>query len=159
MIKKFLIIIPLLGVILLAFYIYNSSLHNSVYLGLPTVPCFDITQTVKQDYSLDITIKIHEKNYPLDKTIGHDYGNCLHAIYVEDASGKVFIKANDLQQYNLGQFFDVWHKSFSSTQLGNCITSQTKPVNVAVNGKTTTEKNVRNILLKPNESISISCDE
>lgn len=157
--KRFVILIPLLGIILLTFYIYNASLRNAIYLGLPTVPCFDTTQIIKQSYSLTISIKINGKIYPLDASIGHDYGNCLHSIYVNDASGKVLVKANDMQQYNLGQFFDVWHKSFSNRQLGECMASKTEPVIVKVNGKVVAEKNVRYVPLIANEEISISCDD
>lgn len=157
--KKIFILIPLFGIVILAFYIYNASLRNAVFLGLPTVPCFDITQAVKQNYSLTINIKINGKIYPLDSSIGHDYGNCLHSIFVNDNSGKVLVKSNDLEQYNLGQFFDVWHKSFSNKQLGECIASKTEPVSVTVNDKLISVKNVRDILLSPNETLSISCDE
>lgn len=109
------IIAPLILALLftLAFFLDKQSVSHPVYLDLPTVPCFDPNLPVEQDYSLHISLEVNGKNYPLEADIGHDYGQCLRVIHTDNASGSVKVKANDSDQYSLGQFFQVWHKQFN----------------------------------------------
>lgn len=157
--KKFLVIFPLSIIVIVAFVLYKNSLHESTYFGLPTVPCFDTTLSIKQNYSITIKMLVDGKPYPLDATIGHDYGKCLHAIYVNDASGKIYVKANDTNMYTLGQFFDVWRKTFTNYQMGDYVTSSTKKIHVLINDKLAREKNIRDIPLSANTTIVIICGE
>lgn len=137
----------------LSYLLYKQALTNASYLGLPTVACQDYTKPVIQNYSLTISITVYGKVYPLDSTIGHDYGKCLHVIYVNDKSGRVYVKANDNNTYTLGQFFDVWRKTFNNTQMGQYMLNGRNGIEVLVNGKKVST--LRTTPLLPNENIQI----
>ena len=151
--KKFLILPLLLIVGVTSWYFYQQALTQASYNGLPTVPCIDTTLPIKQSYTFHILITINGKNYPLDKSIGHDYGNCLHDIYVKDTSGKVYVQTNGHEKFTLKNFFDVWHTTFNEHQIFGYQTSGQDTISVLVNGQpvTTFEKTP----ITPNENISI----
>lgn len=144
----------LLCIGLLSVKLYTEALHSSDYVGLPTVPCQDYTLPIKQNYSLTIKIMIINKPYPLTPTIGHDFGKCLHDIYTNDRSGKVFVRTNDTNTYTLGQFFDVWHVTFNKNQIFGYETDQTHHVEVFVNGHHVAD--YRSASLLPNEIIEVT---
>ena len=151
--KYILILITFLFILFLGSVLYQKSLIQSSYNGLPTVACIDPTKSIVEKFSFNIQIFINGKNYPLSKNIGHDFGNCLHAIFVKDASGKVYINSNKKSVFTLGQFFDVWHETFSKTQIFNFIANDNHKIEVYVNSKLV--NTYRNTLLFPNENIKI----
>jgi len=141
---KFLIIILIFIFILgSSLLLYNYSQIQSSYKGLPTVPCIDPTKPIVQNFSFFLKITINGIAIPLDSKIGHDYGNCLHDIFVNDPSGKVYVQANGNEIFTLGQFFDEWHKTFS----------QNKLLVVKVNGKPV--NTYRETVFSPNEVMEV----
>lgn len=151
---KYLFIITVFVLIVSLSLILNQFAQtNSIYEGLPTVPCIDYTKPITQRFIFTIHININNSTYPLEKTIGHDYGNCLHYIYVTDTSGKVVVESNDQNTLILGQFFDVWHRAFSQNQIFGYQTSDGHTLSVVANGKNVV--NFRETLLTPNEDIQI----
>ena len=137
----------------LSAYFYSTALTQSTYVALPTVACIDNTQPIKQNFSLIIAIYISNKKYSLDPTIGHDYGDCLHSIFTNDNSGKVYIKANDTIPLTLGQFFDVWKKTFSKQQIFSYQVTTSHQIKVLVNNIPV--NTYRETVLKPNQAITI----
>jgi hypothetical protein len=113
---KQLIIIPVIICLVIAWWLYGLTLHQSSFNGIPDVPCIDPTKPFLQEYSVYINIQDQTNNLKLDTNIGHDPGNCLKVIHTNDASGIVFIQSNDNYPYTLGNFFQVWHKNFSTQQ-------------------------------------------
>ncbi len=152
--KKIAILGGIVCIFLGAWYLYQSALTSSVYQGLPTVPCFDTTQPVRQAFQVHITITVDGQPYPLEPRIGYDYGKCMHTMYTTDASGVVYIRANDTSTYTLGQFFDVWHKTFSNTQIMTYKVESGHRVHILVNGKEVNSG--RETPLRPNDVITIS---
>lgn len=154
--EKMKILIALIGFILIIGIALTLDLFakkQSTYQGLPTVPCLDYTKPIVQNFVMTIGITIDGKKYPLNPTIGHDYGNCLHDIFVHDASGRVYVEANEQQTFTLGQFFDVWHKTFSQNQIFNYQVDQMHRIQVFVNNKLVSS--YRETILKSNETIHI----
>lgn len=147
--KKLLIIIPIVFILIASWVLYKNSLHLASYEGLTTVPCFDPTQPIKQNYSFSLSIVIDNKPYPLESQIGHDFGKCLHVLYTNDATGTVNVRANDINTYTLGQFFDVWHKTMNKNQLIQYLGN----VKVEVNGKPV--QTIRDTVLSSGEQITI----
>lgn len=146
----FLCLCLLVGVSL---YLYHAALTQSTYEGLPTVPCLDYTKPVVQNFTVTVSIEINEKKYPLDSTIGHDAGNCLHNIFTNDTSGIVYVKANDAEKFTLGQFFDVWHKVFTPQQIFSFPVNVQHSMDVIVDGKRV--EDYRNVILIPQQTIQI----
>lgn len=151
--KKIVRVIIGLLVIGIAAFFYTQSLSQSVYVGIPTVSCQDDTKPIVQKFTFTLHITIDGRPYPLNATIGHDYGNCLHEIYTNDASGKIFVAANDRNTYSLGQFFDVWRKTFTDTQIMQYPLHMKDQLHIFVNGKQVTTG--RNTPLLPQEKIQI----
>jgi len=139
--------------ILTSAFLYEKSLSESVYLGIPTVPCQDYTQPIQQQFTFRLSITINGKPYTLDSSIGHDYGKCLHTLYTNDSSGKVYVVANDTSTYTLGQFFDVWRKTFNETQIMQYPLTTQDRLEILVNGKKVSTG--RNTPLFPNEQIEV----
>lgn len=152
--KFFTILLLFLLMIGASFLLYQKAIHMAAYEGLPTVPCIDTTQPIRQSFSFSLTIFILGKEKKLDPTIGHDNGNCLHDIFVTDASGTIFVQANDAQHFTLGQFFDVWKKTFSDEQIFSWQKDSKHAILVTVNGKSV--DNYRSLILAPNQNIRIS---
>jgi hypothetical protein len=125
-------------IFLFSVWLYNKALYQSVYQGLPTVPCIDPTRSIKQDISFHIRIVINDKEYPLEKNIGHDFGNCIRAVHTDSTDGTVIIEANDMTEYTLGNFFEVWRKTFNNHQLFQYQTTNNHVLGVFVNGQRVT---------------------
>jgi hypothetical protein len=143
-----------LGIIFIcAFGLYQKALIQPTYEGVPTVPCLDYTKPVLQHFTFSLNILIQGKASPLDHEIGHDAGNCLHEIYVDDASGTVYIRANDVQLFTLGQFFDVWRKTFTEHQIFSYQTTNSHTLSVFINGQKVTT--FRETILKPQQEVQI----
>jgi hypothetical protein len=58
-------------------------------------------------------------------------GKCLYWLHTHDATGVVHIESSVRRVYTLGQFFDVWGRPLSDTQVGGA----TGHVTAFVNGK------------------------
>lgn len=136
-----------------SWYCYQTAIFQSLYEGLPTVACIDPTESIEQTFSLHIIITIDNKNYPLSPAIGHDYGHCLHDIFTNDASGTVYIQANHPEQFTLGQFFDVWKKTFNNNQIFGYQRGNDHILTVIVNGKKV--NTYRQTILRPNQTIDV----
>lgn len=133
--------------------LYHLAINQSSYQGLQTVACLDPTKPIVESFTFSLQVEVHGKTYPLEKTIGHDYGNCLHEIYVNDGSGTVFVRANTQEQFTLGQFFDVWHKTFTSNQVLNYRVGNGHTLKVLLNNQPVST--YRDTLLQPNEHIEV----
>lgn len=147
-------ILGLTIILVFSLYLYHLAQVQSTYQGLPTVPCLDYTKPVIKEFTFSIRITVEGNNFPLDKTIGHDYGNCLHDIFVNNSSGRVHVKLNNNETFTLGQFFDVWHKTFSRNQIFGYQTDNTHTLQVLVNGRSV--NTYRKTILRPNQNIQIN---
>lgn len=151
--RKYLSLIPLIVVVLIAYFFYSKSLTQSSYNGLPTVPCIDQTQPIKESFSFHVSININGKTYPVETNIGHDYGQCLHTIYTNNSTGTVFVRSNTSQNYTLGDFFRVWHKTFNQDQIFDYKVDNSHSIRVLVNGSDM--NTFDNTVIKPADSIEV----
>lgn len=132
--KLIVIILLALLIILISSKLYKDSLVSPVYSGLSTVGCIDSSKKILQNYTFNLKITIDRKNYPPDRNIGHDYGNCLREIYTADASGKVIVKSNTQIAYVLKDFFNTWKKTFNKNQIFGRIADSGHKIKVTLNG-------------------------
>lgn len=134
-------------------YLYQQSLISPSYEGLPTVACQDSTKPILTSFQFALTIFIDGKRMVLPATIGHDYGNCLHDMFVNDSSGTVYVRSNEKTTFTLGQLFDEWHKTFSTKQLMQYEVGNGHTLRVIVNGKEVTTG--RNTPIAPSDVIQV----
>lgn len=151
--NKWLSLIPLFVVIALSYYLFRGSLTQSQYQGLPTVPCLDYTKQIVQDYSLTLSISINGKPYPVSASLGHDNGNCLHDIYANDSTGRIYVKTNEPENFDLGNLFDVWHSTLSDNQIFSNLATNGHTLKFFLNGQKV--KSGRETPLFPNTIIGI----
>lgn len=152
-IKKFFIVVFGIALVVVSWKLYTQAVAQGTYNALPTVPCIDDTKKIVKSFTLRVSIRIYGKKFPLDKTIGHDHGNCLRAIHTMDTSGEVTVSYNFYQPFTLGNFFEVWHKKFTTSQLFE-YSAKGHKLQVFVNGVQVTSA-YESILLAPNQNISI----
>lgn len=150
---KLLSVVPLAAILVASVYFYGSASTNPDYLGLATAPCIDSTKPTLVKYSLHVGITVDGAPVPLDPDIGHDYGNCMRAVYTNDSSGTVYIESQYAEKYTLGDLFNVWKKTFDQNQIGSHVAGNGKSISVVQNGfeVSTFEKTV----MDPNDSIQI----
>jgi len=77
-------------------------------------------------------------------------GKCLYWLHTHDATGVVHIESPVRRVYTLGQFFDVWGRPLSDTQVGGA----TGHVTAFVNGKRLAD-DPRSIKLTPHAVIQL----
>ncbi len=148
-------LIPIVLIVLggLSYWVYQFSLTQSQYLGLPVVSCIDPTLSVVQDFTFTLNVTVEGKPFALDSMVGHDPGKCLRVIHADDSSGQVRVQSNDSMTYTLGQFFNVWHKEFSGDNfMGSPLNDQHK-LTVTVDGVQVST--LADTPLRANETISV----
>lgn len=132
--KKILIILPIIIIVIAGVWFWKQSQTAPGYYGLPVVACIDTTEPIVQNFSFQLRISINGENVPLDSNIGHDPGQCLRSIYTDNSSGTVLIQSNNQNVYTLEDFFNVWHKNFTATELMGYVVGNGHKITVYVNG-------------------------
>ena len=70
--------------------------------------------------------------------------------------GIIHIESPVAKDYTIGQFFDIWNKKFSNTQILDNIVNGKNTLNVYVNGnKVNAGVNYRDIKLKAHDEIAV----
>lgn len=151
--KKIWIIVIFLLILSASYWIWRQARINPGYYGLPAVACVDPTRPLIQNFTFNIKITIDGKNFPIDSAIGHDPGKCLRAIHTEDSSGKVLITSNNTITYTLQDFFNVWHKNFTPSELMGYLAVNGRKISVYVNRKAVSTANQTPV--RPNDFIEI----
>ncbi len=80
--------------------------------------------------------------------------DCVYWLHTHDTDGIIHIEAPQKFRATLGEFFDIWHKPLSRTQVGDSSVSGTQRMRVYVNQRLY-RGNPRHILLRPYADITI----
>lgn len=136
-----------------AYILYQQSLNQSEYYGLPTVPCINDFRPIQKSFYVSLFITANNKQIPIETRVGYDHGSCKRAIHTDDASGKIIIMYNDEKIFTLKNFFEVWHKTFSSEQFLSYPITLDHRLHVLVNGSEIID--YLNLTLKPNQKINL----
>lgn len=84
--------------------------------------------------------------------VGIDAG-CMHPIHTHDDSGTLHLEFPTTQDVRLGQFFEIWGKTFSSQCIFDWCTGEEGTVTMTVNGQENTE--FENYMMKDGDRIEI----
>ncbi len=60
--------------------------------------------------------------------------NCMNSLHTHDDSGELHVEAPVQKDFTLSDFFAVWNKPFSSTQIFDHVVDDTHEIVVTVNG-------------------------
>jgi len=85
-----------------------------------------------------IYVNGHKVTVPIGVGIGTNDGQTISfytSIHTHDTSGVVHIESPVQRTFTLGNFFDVWGVTFSSTNIGGYANSGNKQIRVYLNGK------------------------
>ncbi len=80
--------------------------------------------------------------------------NFISPIHVHDTTGIIHVESPTIQDYTLGQFFDIWGLKFSATCIGSYCTDATHTLKVYENG-TLLSGDPRSLVLKPHAELMI----
>jgi hypothetical protein len=105
----------------------------------------------------ELTIMINGEKQVIPANVGIDPGGCMHPVHTHDASGQVHIEYLYPVDFTLGDFFAIWGKEFSSTNLMGTEADATHAVTMTVNGQPSSA--YENLVLKDKDKIAVSYEE
>jgi hypothetical protein len=102
---------------------------------------------------LDISINGNAVAVPAE--IGIDpNGKFISPIHVHDTSGIIHVESPTIQDFTLGQFFDIWGLRFTANCIGSYCTDASSTLKVYANGSPVTG-DPRNLVLASHQEIMI----
>ncbi len=78
----------------------------------------------------------------------------MHPIHTHDASGKIHIESPEPRDFTLGDFFAVWGKTFSQSQILDSVADASHTIDVTVSGSKV--DTYQNTVMHDNDQIVVS---
>jgi hypothetical protein len=123
-------------------------------LAIDGIQCNNVEQLVSHIHA-HLDIFINDQPYTIPSQIGIT-DKCFYWLHTHDESGIIHIESPVAKDYTIGQFFDIWNKKFSNTQILDNIVNGKNTLNVYVNGnKVNAGVNYRDIKLKAHDEIAV----
>jgi len=84
----------------------------------------------------DLEIKINNQGFPIPADIGIQTG-VMRPLHTHDSTGEIHIEGPYARDFTIGEFFQVWNKTFNSTCIfENCVgTESNNTLKMSVNGQ------------------------
>jgi len=102
---------------------------------------------------LDLFIK--GDHVPVPPGIGiHEQAGFISALHTHETNGVIHVESDKIQDFTLGQFFDVWGVRLTKDCIGGYCTSATSSLKLYVNGTPVTE-DPRQLVLAPHQQITL----
>jgi hypothetical protein len=102
-----------------------------------------------------IDIFVHGKSIAIPPGIGiNEHAQFISSIHVHDDTGVIHVESPTVQDFTLGQFFDVWGVRFSREAIGGYVSDATNTLKVFINGKEFIG-DPRTIVLAPHQEIAV----
>jgi len=118
------------------------------------IQCNNTEQLVSHIHA-HLDIFINGQPYTIPSQIGIT-DKCFYWLHTHDESGVIHIESPVAKEYTIGQFFDIWNKKFSNTQILDNIVNGKNTLSVYVNGnKVNAAVNYRDIKLNAHDEIAI----
>lgn len=80
--------------------------------------------------------------------------SCMNSLHTHEGTGRIHVESPEKRDFTLGDFFAVWDKPFSSTQLFDRVVDDTHVIRVTVNGDPV--ETYENTILADGDDIEIS---
>jgi hypothetical protein len=158
-IKKFIVIGLIIAVVIgIGLAVASSKFlsgSDAAALTVDGIQCNAAEQLVFHNHA-HIDIFIDGQPYSIPSQVGILTGKCIYWLHTHDDSGIIHIESPVTRNFTLGQFFDIWKKKFSNTQIFDKIANGTNAMSVYVNGnKIKADASYRNINLNEHDEIAI----
>ena len=101
-----------------------------------------------------LTIMVNGTKQAIPSDIGIEEGGCMHPVHTHDASGAIHIEYLYPVDFTLGDFFTLWGKTFSQSELVSFLVDDTHVIKMTVNGEPSEE--YQNLVLRDEDEIVIS---
>jgi hypothetical protein len=156
-INKFIIVGVVVAIALIVgVAVATIKMPSSANAAIPIdgIQCNNMEQSVFHIHA-HLAIFINGQNYTVPAQIGIT-STCFYWLHTHDETGIIHIESPIHKNYTLGQFFDIWKKNFSNTQIFNNTVSGANPLNVYVNGiKVPNGTNFKDVVLHAHDVIAI----
>ena len=120
-------------------------------IGLPALSAEGTALHIHQH----LDIFIHGKVVSVPSGIGiHEAASFISPIHVHDNTQVIHVESPTIQDFTLGQFFDIWGVKLSNACIGSYCVNATSSLSMCVNGKTYTS-DYRNLVLAAHQEIAI----
>jgi hypothetical protein len=116
------------------------------------VPCFNSFLPMPPSYHIHpvLKLKIDGADVPVPPNIGIN-PSCEKVLHTHDSSGELHVEPNYEQVFTLADFFALWGKPFSKTELLDKKANDTHEVVMTVDGQANTE--FENLVLRDKQQI------
>ncbi|MDE2030721.1 MAG: hypothetical protein KGI58_00450 [Patescibacteria group bacterium] len=122
------------------------------YIKLPALSAEGTALHIHQH----LDVYIDGKSVPVPAGIGvNPMAGFISPIHTHDGSGVIHIESPKVQDFTLGQFFDIWGLKFSKEAIGGYTNDQANTLKVFVNGKEFTG-DPRTIVLASHQEIVVT---
>lgn len=102
-----------------------------------------------------LDLYIDGKSVAIPEGIGvNDTAGFIAPIHTHDTTGIIHVESPVVQDFTLGQFFNIWGVQFSDQCIGGYCNTDTKKLQVYVNGQKI-ENNFQNIKLEAHQELAI----
>ena len=130
-------------------YKYLSSDDSVVYD--PTKSCINHAGAGMHIHpNLRITVNGQDEEIPANTGVS---AGCMRPLHAHDSTGRLHIEFPSQRNFTLGEFFKVWGKNFSSSQILDYATDEIHTISMTVNGQESTE--YENLIFKDADRIEI----
>lgn len=92
------------------------------------------TEHLRYHVHVNLKIYVEGQEVPVPANVGIR-PDCLYWLHTHDASGTVHVEAPQRQHYTLGQFFNIWGRNLSETELIGYTVDETHQIKAYVNGE------------------------
>ena len=144
----------------LAFVYYIFSLAISNTQNCATMPATDMDigghESLTMHIHQDLSIRINGDTMIIPANIGLE-NSIMRPIHTHDGSGRIHVEGTCPRDFTLGEFFDVWGETFTSSCIfENCV-DENHRLTMYVNGVETLQW--RDLVLKDGDAIEIVYEE
>lgn len=149
------IIIAIVAIALLGWQrILSMQTSKQQGAGTDKVPCIDASRPVPDSLHIHphLTIVINGQQQAIPAQIGLS-PSCERVIHTHDATGEIHIEPNDPMTFTLGDFFNIWGKTFNQNQILDSKTDANHEIVMTVDGKQNTQ--FENLVLQDKQNIII----
>lgn len=129
-------------------YLFGSSGEDTAFD--PTNSC--VTHSGGMHIHSELRIVINGEAQEIPANIGVSPG-CMRPIHTHDATGKLHNEFPQHRNFTLGEFFKIWDKTFSSSQILDYTADETHKIRMTVNGEDNADFD--NLILKDGDKIEI----
>lgn len=142
----------------------SHSIGEEVFSSTPNMTMVDGIRCDTMEFTTfhihaHLDIFVDGKPFTVPSQIGIDpEGRCLYWLHTHDDSGIIHIESPVERQFTIGNFIDIWTKTFNNTQLfDNNLNETANALSMYVNGvKVPTDTNLRNVHINAHDEIALA---